>query len=45
MKRNAIRIVCNPYNNQISYYFLLVGRREECLNSLREPGHSRFIKS
>ncbi len=22
MKRNAIRIVCNPYNNQISYYFM-----------------------
>ena len=21
MKRNSIRIVCNPYNNQIAYYF------------------------
>lgn len=22
MRRNAIKIVCNPYNNQISYYFM-----------------------
>ena len=22
MGRNAVRIVCNPYNNQISYYFM-----------------------